>query len=183
MENWQNLYLELAEILAAPLTVNEQEITALGGPQSPLRWIDLWHNQVNFLDEEREFPTPATFLSFRTAGVADLGEKVQQLTLQVDAYLFYETFADTFAGAYNQQDAVRFLAILDFIKGRLHATQGATYTAMRHTGFSPVDTGGAGNMYMLNFQCLIHDESAVKYYGDGRFAGLDIGPGQEYQLP
>lgn len=101
MENWQNLYTELAEIITQKI------------PE--IRWVDLWHNQVNFLDEEREFPTPAVFISIRTRNVDDLGEKLQRLDLQLDCYLFYETFSDTFMGAYNQGSALEFIGLMDLI--------------------------------------------------------------------
>ena len=50
MENWTNLYRELARIIQEKI------------PQ--IYWIDLWHNQVNFLQDEHPFQTPAIFLSF-----------------------------------------------------------------------------------------------------------------------
>ena len=71
MENWSNLYLEMAQRIAADLTSEEKEIygtlSSIQGyeDKSPVLWVDLWHNQVNFLAEELEFPTPAVFLSFR----------------------------------------------------------------------------------------------------------------------
>ena len=75
MENWQNLYIELSEKLSADLDDNELEFynklntIAEHDGKSPIRWLDLWHNQVNFLEEELEFPTPAVFLSFRSGQV------------------------------------------------------------------------------------------------------------------
>ena len=60
MENWTNLYRELARIIQEKM------------PQ--IYWIDLWHNQVNFLQDEHPFQTPAIFLSFRTIATQDLGQ-------------------------------------------------------------------------------------------------------------
>lgn len=168
MEYWQNLYTELAQIITQKVP--------------KIRWVDLWHNQVNFLDEEREFPTPAVFIALRTRGVDDLGEKLQRLDLQLDCYLFYETFSDTFIGSYNQSSALEFIGLIDGIKGALHGISGENFNAMRHIGFSPEDTGNAGNLYRVTFSCLVHDESAVKYYEDSNFGGLQIND-QDYQLP
>ena len=104
MENWQNLYLELAQKLSADLDDNELEFynklntIAEHDGKSPIRWQDLWHNQVNFLEDELQFPTPAVFLSFRSKNVQDLGDKLQEMVLQIDCYLFYETFSNTFNG-------------------------------------------------------------------------------------
>lgn len=78
MQFWTDLYKELA----TKITDNIPEV----------RWVDLWHNQVNFLEEEHPFPTPAVFLSFRSRELEDAGKKVQKVNLQVDFFLYYETF-------------------------------------------------------------------------------------------
>lgn len=185
MENWKNIYLETVQILTADLTEDEKKIygalnTIVGlENNSPVRWADLWHNQVNFLSEEHEFPTPAVFLAFRTKEVDDMGEKIQQITLQIDCYLFYETFADTYTGAFNQEDAIKFITILDFINGRLHGTDGENYNSMRKIGFNPEDTGGSGNLYKIVFECIIRDESAAKLLQEGAFSGLEITEGYQ----
>ena len=168
MENWQDLYLELAQKASNEI--------------AEISWVDLWHNQVNFLQEEHPFPTPALFISFRSKAVNDLGEKVQQLMLQIDFYLFYETFSDTFNGSFNQDEALDFIRILDKVNGIFHGTSGENYSSMRKTGFNPVDTGGAGNLYQVSFECLIHDESAVKFYEEGAFTGLEIEKNGDYQI-
>lgn len=180
MENWSNLYKEIALILSADLSNQEIEVygelnTIVGyEDKSPIRWVDLWHNQVNFLSEEHEFPTPSVFLAFRTKQVDDLGGKIQQLTLQIDCYLFYETFADTYTGSFNQDDALRFISMLDFINGRLHGTEGENFNSMRKVGFNPEDTGGSGNLYKIVFECIIRDETAAKFIEEGAFTGLEI---------
>ncbi len=185
MENWQNLYIELAQLLSADLNSSEIEIysnlnTIVGSEdKSPIRWIDLWHNQVNFLEEELEFPTPAVFLSFRSKEIQDLGERLQQMNLQVDVYLFYETFANTFTGSFNQEDALNFIGILDFINSRMHGITGNNFSSMRKTGFAPEDTGNAGNLYRITFECFIHDASAAKVMDEGEFSGMEIGEPDE----
>lgn len=180
MNNWQNLYIELAQKLSADLNTQEFDIysqlnTIIGNEvKSPIRWIDLWHNQVNFLEEELEFPTPAVFLSFRSGQIRDLGEKIQEMILQVDIYLFYETFANTFAGSYNQDDALNFIGVLDFINSRLHGTTGSNYSAMRKIGFAPEDTGNAGNLYRITFECIIQDETAAKLIEEIEISSMEI---------
>lgn len=149
MQNFKDLYLELAELLS--------EIPEL-------RWIDMWHNQVNFLEDEHQFPTPAAFFSFRTLTTEDLGERMQNLRLQVDVFFFYETFADTYKDAVNQGSALEFLDIFNSIYIKLHATSGENYSELRRIGFNPVDTGGAGNLYQMSFECGLIDLSAKIAY-------------------
>src|SRR5690606_2012527 len=97
MQNWEDLYLEHAQMITEKI------------PE--VRWVDLWHNQVNFLTEEHPFPTPATFLSYRILKTKDVGNKVQEVTLQVDAYFYYEIFADTYVGGINQESALDFVRV------------------------------------------------------------------------
>lgn len=160
MENFQNLYQELAETITVKIPKVE--------------WIDLWHNQVSFLEEEHPFPTPAVFLNFRSVGTQDLGEKQQEVNLQVDFYLFYETFSDTFKGSFNQDSALEFLGLMDEIHACFHGTSGENFSAMRRVGFSSVDTGSAGNLYVVNFNCKMQDTGAMTAYEDGMVESIEV---------
>lgn len=109
MQNFKELYKELAD--------------KLSGIES-VKWVDLWNSQVYNLESEHPFPAPAVFLAFRGNGTKDLGDKVQDVTMQVDVFLFYETFLDTYLGAYNQADALNFLDTIDDINKILHGSSG-----------------------------------------------------------
>lgn len=148
MQNWKDLYLEHAQLISTKL------------PE--IEWFDLWHNQVNFLTEEHPFTTPAVFASYRTTNTDDLGEKVQKVNLQVDFYLYYETFADTFNGASNQESALEFIDLMDKLNAVFHGTSGTNYSEMRRINFAPVDTGNAGNLYRISYSCILIDYSAKK---------------------
>uniref|UniRef100_UPI0039A77088 hypothetical protein n=1 Tax=Ornithobacterium rhinotracheale TaxID=28251 RepID=UPI0039A77088 len=152
MENWQDLYKELAEKITDKM------------PQ--ISWVDLWHNQVSFLADEHRFNTPAVFIGLRSSRIEDVGERVQLVHLQVDLYLFYETYLDTFHGAYNQTGALEFTLSLEQLHGLFHGTEGVNYSSMRRVDFAPIDTGGAGNLYKITFECILNDKSAEKYYED-----------------
>lgn len=153
MQDWVDLYLELGDkLMAAP----------------GVRWVDMWHNQVGFLEDEVPFPAPACFLSFRILSAKDTGEKVQELTLQVDVRYFYETFADTYIGAVNQDSAVAFLRGFNAIHGLLHGSSGKNYSSMRRVALDPQDTGNTGNLYLQSFTCIVMDSSAQKQYTEGQ---------------
>ena len=160
MQFWTELYKELA----TKITDNLSEV----------RWVDLWHNQINFLEEEHPFPTPAVFLSFRSRELEDMGKKVQKVNLQVDFFLYYETFLDTFKGAYNEDGALEFIETLDHLHALFHGTGGENYSSMRRLAFNPVDTGNAGNLYQLSFECILQDYSAMKQFVDGQVKGIEI---------
>jgi hypothetical protein len=150
LQSWGKLYQELA------LKVKENI--------ESINWIDLWHNQVGFLVEEHPFPAPALFFSFRILSVEDLSEKAQRLDVQIDMYYFYETFLDTYMGAYNEDDALDYLNNLTAIYKLFHATSGDNYSEMRRTGLTTVDTGSAGNLYKQTFTCSTVDATALNSF-------------------
>jgi hypothetical protein len=160
MQNFKELYKELADLLTVKIPA--------------IQWVDLWNSQVYNLDGEHPFPAPAVFLAFRSSRMDDAGVKLQKVLMQVDVFLFYETFLDTFKGAYNQVEALEFLDIMDSINKELHGGSGACYSNMKRVSFSPVDTGGAGNLYSITYTCELMDYSAVKEWEEGEFNGLDI---------
>ena len=148
---WTNAYKEIAQRITNKL------------PEKVL-WVDLWHNQVGFLDREHPFPTPSVFLAFRSLDIQDLGEHVQNVNFQVDMYFFYETFLDTYQGAYNQSDALVYLDTISDLYNLFHGFTGDSFNALRRTAFRPVDTGSAGNLYVQSFTGLLHDEVAKRKF-------------------
>lgn len=163
MQNWEDLYQEHANAINAKI------------PE--VKWVDLWHNQVNFLDNEHPFPTPAVFLNYRIRDTKDLGNNAQEATLQVEMYVFYETFADTYQGSHNKASALSFLSLITKLHTHFHGTSGANYNNMRSTGMQPVDTGNAGNLYVRYFECTVTDESASHAYTESAGNEVDITPG------
>ena len=162
-QNWtKQLYVELAEKITNQINAIE--------------WVDLWHNQVGFLENEHPFPTPAVFISIRSNSMDDLSQKVQQVNLQIDFYLYYETFADTFKGSFNQSGALGFLDTIDALNRLFHGSDGANYTGMKRTSFSPEDTGNAGNLYRITYECLSIDYTAFVDSGTGTFKDMEFEP-------
>lgn len=162
MQNFKELYKELAD----KITDHIPEV----------RWVDLWNSQVYHLETEHPFPTPAVFLAFRSNQMTDLGQKVQNVNAQVDVFIFYETFLDTFKEAYNQQDALDFLDIMDKINQIFHGSAGENYSSMRRVGYSPVDTGGSGNLWSITYNATLMDYSAQKVYEEGGFKDVEVQP-------
>ncbi|MFK5890765.1 MAG: hypothetical protein QM486_08550 [Flavobacteriaceae bacterium] len=177
LQGWDKIYEEIALKLTNGIPV--------------INWADLWHNQVGFLIDEHPFPTPAIFLSFRIINTEDMGEKVQGADLQVDVYYFYETFLDTFQGAYNKTDALNYLKTNTDIHKLLHGSSGTNYAEMRRVGFGPVDTGTSGNLYKQSFVCNIIDATAAKVYNQAKPGDVNYSkgsapaktPGNLYNIP
>jgi hypothetical protein len=160
MQNWKQLYLELAQKIEVNIPTVE--------------WVDLWHSQVYNLEDEHPFPTPAVFFGFRGNSMKDMGAKIQQVAVQIDVFLFYETFADTYKGGINQTDALAFLDTMDGINKIFHGSTGAEYSSMSRKSFSPVDTGGSSNLYLMTYECLLIDYSANTPDAEGTFAEMQV---------
>lgn len=152
MEYWTDLYKELATKIQA----NLPEIV----------WIDLWHDQISYLTEELPFSTPTAFLAFSTIAADDRGLRVQNLDTQVDIYLFFETFSDTYIGSMNQDSALEFLDSLTRMHALLHGSNGNNYSSMRRVDIRREDSGGAGNLYRISFGCNIVDYSAETIFNE-----------------
>lgn len=160
MQNFKELYKELSDKLSNGI--------------DSIRWIDLWNSQVYNLENEHPFPAPALFLAFRSNSMSDNGTKVQNVTMQIDIFVFYETFLDTFRGAYNQKDALDFLDIMDQVNKLLHGSSGENYSSMRRVSYSPVDTGGSGNLWNITYSCTLVDYSAQTEWEEDGFADVTV---------
>lgn len=150
MEAWTDIYKEIAE----KITDNITEI----------KWVDLWHEQVSYLTTELPFPTPAVFIAFRMLEAVDEGLLVQHCNMQVDMYYFVEHFADTYTGSYNQESAMDFLRTLTDLYTLFHGKKGVNYYQMRRVDMVREDSGDAGNLYRISFQCIVPDVSAQLQY-------------------
>lgn len=160
MQNFVELYQEIAD----KITANVPKV----------KWVDLWNSQVYNLESEHPFPAPAVFLAFRSNQMKDIGIKAQEVTGQLDVFLFYETFADTYKGSYNQEEALEFLETMDCINKILHSSSGKSYSSMSRISFSPVDTGGAGNLWNIVYKYTAIDYSAADKVEEGSFEDLTV---------
>lgn len=124
--------------------------------------IDMWHEQVSFLDEEHSFPSPAVFIEFNTLDIEDEGLLVQRLHTQIDFRLFFETYADTYDGAVMQEEALAFLDLLTLLGMMFHGKSGLSFGTLRRTHVGREESGGAGNMYRISFECEIMDYTTME---------------------
>jgi hypothetical protein len=148
MEAWTGLYLEIAKRISDNL------------PE--IAWVDLWHEQIQYLTTELPFPVPAIFIAFNTKSCDDQSLLIQDCDTQIDMYLFYETFSDTYQGAYNQENALDYLLTLTKIHTLFHGVSGNNFGTMRRVDMKKEDSGGAGNLYRISFASIIEDASAMQ---------------------
>jgi len=169
MENFKDLYKEHEAIITNKL------------PE--IKHVDLWHEQVGFLQSEHPFKAPAVFFAYRILKAEDQGEKTQNVTLGIDVYYYYETFADTHRRSKKQNKALDFLDTLTKIHAVFHGSSGTNYCEMRRVGFQPVETGTANILYVQRFECIIVDSSARVLFEDVPNEDIDIQITNEAILP
>ena len=152
---WTDCYKELVEIIRS----KDEFLASIPDEYSELRermentpgieHIDMWHEQVSFLDEEHPFSSPAVFIEFNTLGIEDEGLLVQRLHTQIDFRLFYETFSDTYEGAAMQEEALSFLDLLTLLGMMLHGKSARSDVPMsdgKSRGVRETCTGSALNV-------------------------------------
>jgi hypothetical protein len=150
MNYWTELYKEIAEKITGKL------------PE--IKWVDLWHDQVSFLTSELPFDTPAVFIGFSTVAIDDRSLLIQDCDTQIDMYLFFETFSDTYHGSYNKERALGYLDTLTRLHALFHGRSGTNYSEMRRVDMRREESGDAGNLYRISFQCKVVDYSAQVLY-------------------
>lgn len=164
---WTDCYKELVYIIEhredfLDMIPDEYEEIRERMREAPeIEHIDMWHEQISFLEEEHAFHTPAVFIEFNTLGIEDEGVQVQRLHTQIDFRLYYETFSDTYEGALMQQEALSFLELLTLLGMMFHGRSGKTFGTLRRTHVGREDSGGAGNLYRISFECDIIDYSTI----------------------
>lgn len=167
---YRELYEELSSIVLnrdaflALIPDDETELYERMEALPEIKHVDLWHDQVDYLSEEHPFPTPAVFFGFTTLNVSDNGELMQTTELQVDIYVFYETFADTYNGATMQNEALEFLDLLLMVGLMFHGRTGEHFHQMRRSGTFRQESGGSGNLYRMQFQTNVSEFSALNLH-------------------
>ena len=146
MNSIEELYLEQQQIITDSL------------PE--IKHVDLWHEQISFLEEEHPFQAPAVFFAYGSNSMEDAGNKIQKVNLQVDVYYYFETFADTARNAKRQSVALDYLKTISKINACFHGISGTYFKEMRRVGFQPVQTGTANLLYVQRYECYLIDEAA-----------------------
>lgn len=146
MQGLEQLYLEHSQLVTDKV------------PE--IKHVDLWAEQISFLNEQHPFRAPAVFFAYGSNEMEDLGNKTQRVNLQVDVYYYYETFADTARASKKQPVALDFLKLISKINTCFHGVNGTIFKEMRRVGFSPVETGTSNLLYVQRYTCYMIDDAA-----------------------
>ena len=85
-----------------------------------LKHFDLWNEQVDFIEDEAPFETPAVFVEFKTINWSDTMQGLQQGTCPIRLHVVTEWKGATEDGSQFQDKSLHRLAIVDGLATHLY---------------------------------------------------------------
>ena len=108
--------------------------------QPEVKHFDLWNEQVEFIEQEEPFGTPAVFVEFRPVRWSTLGGMVQQADVGIRLHIVTRWKGSAKDGSLFQTDALARFDLLDRIDRCLFNLQeaegGISFCMFRRTGSS-----------------------------------------------
>lgn len=149
----KQLYLDIKNRLKTIKNDNNEQL---------FKHFDLWNRQVEFVEIETPFLTPAVFVEFEPMNWQTLGYRVQVCELAVRLHVVTEWHAGTADYTPTEQQA---LAFLDIIDKMVYVLQGFTTPYMNAWMRTKSITNHDHETYVDNieeYKCHLRDFSAVK---------------------
>lgn len=150
LQDWGEAYKELCALLAAKLPA--------------IKHVDLYYGQEQAVDAEGNwlpFRAPAVFLEFNAVEVMDLGQRSQQLTVDITAYLYVEAVQDTNRGSLGQTRALEFTGLMRQLHQVLHGAHGEHFSTLTRTGLRRAEAPPFVYFYAQTYRCTLMDNSTA----------------------
>jgi hypothetical protein len=126
--------------------------------------FDLWNRQVEFIEQETPFECPAIFVEFAPMNWRTLGNRVQECELTINLHIVTEWYAGTADYSPTEEQALRFLDIIDSVAAVL---QGFATEYMNCFMRTQSITNHDHERYVDNvetYKCNLRDASAVQQF-------------------
>ena len=150
----KQLYLDIKEHLMTVLTADNKPLFA---------HFDLWNRQVDFLEQETPFATPALFVEFDTMQWRTIGQRTQECNPIIRLHIVTEWFSGTDHLSPIESRALDFLDLSDLVVARMQAFRTdymnswmRTASITNHDHERYVDS-------VEEYTCLLCDTSAVPH--------------------
>jgi hypothetical protein len=124
---------------------------------SEVLFIDLWHNQINFLDDEYAFPFPAVFIEMVADNAEPLGAKARSIATMLNVYFAYETLADSYHESQNQEVALAYFDIMQKIDIALQTSVSENYSQITWLSAAPIEAPGSIILYRISYRTNMYD--------------------------
>jgi hypothetical protein len=132
------------------------------------KYVDLWSEQTEYkaddgaTDEELPFGLPACFMDIDAPSMTSIGLKGKQYQSTLTLYIAFETLADTYIGAPNQDKAMDIfeyaLALFESLNGYTHTDFKGT---LNSTTLRRYKSRSNLIMYALTFDVNLRDQTAT----------------------
>ena len=100
----KNIYKALVEKLKQYTDAEENQV---------FKHFAMWNEQVDFVEDEEPFPTPAVFVEFRSINWSDTMQNIQRGTCPIRLHVVTEWKGSDSDGSLQQEDALKRLEIVD----------------------------------------------------------------------
>lgn len=119
------------------------------------KWIDVWKAQVG-KKESYPFNFPAFFISTKRIAWGDMTLDVKEGNVQIEIWLFFNKYADTFEGAEDQNSSFDDIETVENITDALQWTEGEPFSEM--TLIVEEDLSGAYERpaFKLTFETIVY---------------------------
>jgi len=160
MQDWTEAYKEWADLISKGIT--------------DIQWVDMWYNQTEVFGDEYPFGLPAVFIDIGADNIQTIGNQAQDINAQIGFFLAFETLADTYEGAWNQDSALAFNRLLTELHKLLQNRAGENFSAMNRVAIQPVDTGTNVLVYRIVYDTIIRDYSASPEFIEVASPGMTV---------
>jgi hypothetical protein len=121
----------------------------------PVKHIDIWNNQVAFIEEEQPFPTPAVFIEFQPINWRFQGNAVREAQVSFNLHVV----TDSRTGNWSQ--AIEVFDLLDAINRQLHGAHTDGIDALTSLTSTTDNLFGELMHNIEAFSCHVLDASAT----------------------
>lgn len=148
------LFLALVERLKLIVDTRKQPV---------FRHFDLWNNQLQHLQEEKIFETPAIFIEFQPLQWKSTGNNLRQAELNFNLHIVYKTKALTAANSSTQTEALMRFELADAIHKQLRGWSPDRTYCGTIAGTASVTDNDHDQLIadVEEFKCQVIDHSAV----------------------
>lgn len=129
-----------------------------------VRTIDLWNEQVEFIEQEDAFDTPAVFIEFRPVQWGTLGGSVQRAELTLRLHIVTAWQGSARDGSPYQEQALKRFNLLDSLDARLFnlsgnsEEEGVAFCLFRRTASHTNHNHGELVEDVTDFTCQVTQE-------------------------
>lgn len=148
----KQLYLDIKNRL--------KDITAADG-EPVFKHFDLWNQQVEFLEEETPFLTPAIFIEFLPHEWKTLGNRRQHAVLNIRIHIVTQWFAGTADYSPTEQQALEYLDIVDCVVAAMQNFSASSTNSWMRTRTVPNHNHERYVDNIEEYTCDLVDDSAV----------------------